>query len=61
MKLSQLTEGTYRWKEIVAPEGYQLDQVYYPNEDGFVVNYAESLKENAFVYTATNKNYINLN
>lgn len=55
LKLSQLTEGTYRWKEIAAPEGYQLDQVYYPNEDGFVVNYAESLKENAFVYTATNK------
>ncbi|WP_161945166.1 hypothetical protein, partial [Streptococcus suis] len=32
-----------------------IDQVYYPNEDGFVVNYSESLKENAFVYTATNK------
>lgn len=55
LKLSQLTDGTYRWKEVSAAEGYQLDQVYWPNENGFLVNYSESLKENAFTYTATNK------
>lgn len=55
LKLSQLTEGTYRWKEVAAAEGYQLGQVYWPNENGFLVNYSESLKENAFTYTATNK------
>lgn len=55
LKLSQLTDGTYRWKEVAAAEGYQLDQVYWPNDNGFLVNYSESLKENAFTYTATNK------
>lgn len=55
IKLTQLTSGTYRWKEIAPPEGYQLEQEYYPNENGFLVNYSESLKENAFTYTATNK------
>ncbi len=54
IKLTQLTEGTYRWKEVAPPEGYQLDKIYYPHENGFVVNYAESQKENAFQYTAKN-------
>lgn len=55
IKLTQLTEGTYRWKEVAPPEGYQKNQEYYPSETGFVVNYSESLKENAFNFTATNK------
>lgn len=55
IKLTQLTKGTYRWKEVAPPEGYQLDKVYYPDEnDGFVVNYANSKIENAFQYTAKN-------
>lgn len=54
IKLTQLTEGTYRWKEVAPAEGYQLDQVYYPDENGFVVNYAESQNENAFQYIAKN-------
>lgn len=54
IKLTQLTEGTYRWKEVAPAEGYQLDQVYYPNENGFEVNYAASQQENAFQYTAKN-------
>ncbi|HFU4085260.1 TPA: SpaH/EbpB family LPXTG-anchored major pilin [Streptococcus suis] len=55
IKVTQLIEGTYRWKEIAAPEGYQIDQENYPSDDGFVVNYTESQKENAFTVTATNK------
>ncbi|HFI0536640.1 TPA: SpaH/EbpB family LPXTG-anchored major pilin [Streptococcus suis] len=55
IKLTQLTSGTYRWREIAPPAGYQLEQEYYPNENGFLVNYSESLKENAFNFTATNK------
>lgn len=55
IKVTQLIEGTYRWKEIAAPEGYQINQEYYPSENGFVVNYTESQKENAFTLTATNK------
>lgn len=55
IKLIQLTEGTYRWKEVAPPEGYQKNQEYYPSEDGFLVNYSESLKENAFNFIATNK------
>lgn len=41
IKLTQLTAGTYRWKEVAPPEGYQKnpDQEYYPSENGFVVNY----------------------
>ncbi|MDG4524437.1 SpaH/EbpB family LPXTG-anchored major pilin [Streptococcus suis] len=64
IKLTQLTKGTYRWKEVAPPEGYQLDKVYYegyqrdkiyyPNEEGFVVNYANSKIENAFQYPAKN-------
>ncbi|HFU4344454.1 TPA: SpaH/EbpB family LPXTG-anchored major pilin [Streptococcus suis] len=53
---TQLLAGTYRWEEKKAPTGYKLDQQYYPNEKGFVVNYSESLKkDNAFHFTATNK------
>lgn len=55
IKLTQLTSGTYRWREIAPPAGYQLEQEYYPNENGFLVNYSESKKENAFNFTATNK------
>ncbi|HFI0917701.1 TPA: SpaH/EbpB family LPXTG-anchored major pilin [Streptococcus suis] len=54
IKLTQLTKGTYRWKEVAPPEGYQLDKVYYPDENGFVVNYANSKIENAFQYEAKN-------
>ncbi|MGV3144621.1 SpaH/EbpB family LPXTG-anchored major pilin [Streptococcus parasuis] len=39
IKLTQLTYGTYRWKEISAPDGYEMKQTYFPNEEGFVVNY----------------------
>lgn len=55
LKLSQLTEGTYRWKEVSAAEGYQLGQVYWPNESGFEVNYAISQQSNNLItVTATN-------
>ncbi|WP_413523396.1 SpaH/EbpB family LPXTG-anchored major pilin [Lactococcus raffinolactis] len=39
IKLTQLTEGTYRWKEVAPPEGYQKNQENYPSDTGFVVNY----------------------
>ncbi|HFI0060521.1 TPA: SpaH/EbpB family LPXTG-anchored major pilin [Streptococcus suis] len=39
IKLTQLTKGTYRWKEVAPPEGYQKNQEYYPSETGFDVNY----------------------
>ncbi|WP_312248000.1 SpaH/EbpB family LPXTG-anchored major pilin [Streptococcus parasuis] len=56
---TQLPKGTYRWVEIAAPEGYQKNQEnqnIYPRDTGFfVVNYSESLKENAFNFIATNK------
>ncbi|HFI0007078.1 TPA: SpaH/EbpB family LPXTG-anchored major pilin [Streptococcus suis] len=56
IKLTQLTPGTYRWREIAPPAGYQLEQEYYP-EDGFLVNFSESqeVEGNVFTYTATNK------
>ncbi|HEM3680754.1 TPA: SpaH/EbpB family LPXTG-anchored major pilin [Streptococcus suis] len=54
IKLTQLTKGTYRWKEVAPPEGYQLDKIYYPDEKGFVVNYANSKIKNAFQYPAKN-------
>ncbi|MDV7787680.1 SpaH/EbpB family LPXTG-anchored major pilin [Enterococcus gallinarum] len=51
IKLTQLTKGTYRWKEVAPPEGYQKNQEYYPSDTGFVVNY-----QNATVTTnAENK------
>lgn len=52
---TQLLAGTYRWEEKKAPTGYKMDQRYYPKEEGFVVNYSESLEDNAFHFTATNK------
>lgn len=56
LKLSQLTEGTYRWKEVATAEGYQLGQVYWPSESGFEVNYAISQQSNNLItVTATNK------
>ncbi|NQK94282.1 SpaH/EbpB family LPXTG-anchored major pilin [Streptococcus suis] len=56
IKLTQLTEGTYRWKEVAPPEGYQLGQVYWPSESGFEVNYAISQQSNNLItVTATNK------
>ncbi|MGQ7672308.1 SpaA isopeptide-forming pilin-related protein [Streptococcus suis] len=39
IKLTQLTEGTYRWKEVAPPEGYQKNKEFYPSDTGFVVNY----------------------
>ncbi|KRK38395.1 hypothetical protein FC62_GL000078 [Amylolactobacillus amylotrophicus DSM 20534] len=39
IKLTQLTYGTYRWKETSAPDGYEMKQTYFPDEKGFVVNY----------------------
>ncbi|HFI0748340.1 TPA: SpaH/EbpB family LPXTG-anchored major pilin [Streptococcus suis] len=56
IKLTQLTSGTYRWKEIAAPAGYQLDKEYYPKEDGFLVNFSESQKQEdkVFKIPATN-------
>ena len=39
IKLTQLTKGTYRWKEVAPPEGYQKNKEYYPSDTGFVVNY----------------------
>ncbi|HFI0708032.1 TPA: SpaH/EbpB family LPXTG-anchored major pilin [Streptococcus suis] len=66
IKLTQLTKGTYRWKEVAPPEGYQLDKVYYegyqrdkiyyPDEEGFVVNYANSKIENENVFQCEAKN-----
>lgn len=51
IKLTQLTYGRYRWKEISAPDGYEMKKTYFPDEDGFFVNY-----ENATVTTnAENK------
>ncbi|MGQ7688202.1 SpaH/EbpB family LPXTG-anchored major pilin [Streptococcus suis] len=38
IKLTQLTYGTYRWKEISAPDGYEMEKTYFPHEEGFVVN-----------------------
>ncbi|HFH9939104.1 TPA: SpaH/EbpB family LPXTG-anchored major pilin [Streptococcus suis] len=56
IKLTQLTEGTYRWKEVAPAEGYQLDEIYYPDENGFVVNYANSKMENENVFQCEAKN-----
>ena len=41
--ISNLTSGTYRWKEVTAPPGYQISQQYYPNQNGFVVAYDSTL------------------
>lgn len=41
--ISNLKAGTYRWKEVTAPDGYQISQPYYPNQNGFVVAYNSTL------------------
>lgn len=41
--ISNLTSGTYRWKEVTAPDGYQISQPYYPDQNGFVVAYDSTL------------------
>lgn len=48
--ISNLKAGTYRWKEVTAPAGYQISQ---PNQNGFVVAYDSTLA----IDTDTN-NYI---
>ncbi|BCP62451.1 hypothetical protein SUT380_16390 [Streptococcus parasuis] len=41
--ISNLKAGTYRWKEVTAPDGYQISQPYYPDQNGFVVAYDSTL------------------
>ncbi|HFU3866732.1 TPA: SpaH/EbpB family LPXTG-anchored major pilin [Streptococcus suis] len=41
--ISNLTSGTYRWKEVTAPDGYQISQPYFPDQNGFVVAYNSNL------------------
>lgn len=41
--ISNLKAGTYRWKEVTAPDGYQISQPYYPDQNGFVVAYNSNL------------------
>ena len=41
--ISNLKAGTYRWKEVTTPPGYQISQPYYPNQNGFVVAYNSNL------------------
>lgn len=41
--ISNLKAGTYRWKEVTAPDGYQISQPYFPNENGFEVAYNSDL------------------
>ncbi|MGF2030319.1 SpaH/EbpB family LPXTG-anchored major pilin [Lactococcus lactis] len=38
--ISNLKAGTYRWKEVKAPDGYQISQ---PDQNGFVVAYDSNL------------------
>ncbi|MBV1943441.1 SpaH/EbpB family LPXTG-anchored major pilin [Streptococcus parasuis] len=40
--ISNLKAGTYRWKEVTAPDGYQISQ---PDQNGFRVEYNSTLKE----------------
>ncbi|WP_392461817.1 SpaH/EbpB family LPXTG-anchored major pilin [Streptococcus parasuis] len=51
IKLTQLTKGTYRWKEVAPPEGYQKNKEFYPSDTGFVVNYGNP----TFTTVAENK------
>ncbi|HFH9928610.1 TPA: SpaH/EbpB family LPXTG-anchored major pilin [Streptococcus suis] len=58
--ISNLKAGTYyRWKEVTAPDGYQTSQTYYPNQDGFKVEYNSTLKDkidkdtNNFIFNTT--------
>ncbi|HEM3608061.1 TPA: SpaH/EbpB family LPXTG-anchored major pilin [Streptococcus suis] len=41
--ISNLSAGTYRWKEVTAPDGYQISQPYFPDQNGFVVAYNSNL------------------
>ncbi|WP_313094353.1 SpaH/EbpB family LPXTG-anchored major pilin, partial [Streptococcus parasuis] len=41
--ISNLSAGTYRWKEVTAPDGYQISQPYFPDKNGFVVAYNSNL------------------
>ncbi|HFI0409146.1 TPA: SpaH/EbpB family LPXTG-anchored major pilin [Streptococcus suis] len=41
--ISNLKAGTYRWKEVTAPEGYQISELYHPDQNGFVVAYDSTL------------------
>ncbi|HEM3665399.1 TPA: SpaH/EbpB family LPXTG-anchored major pilin [Streptococcus suis] len=36
---TQLLAGTYRWREVAPPEGYQKNKEFYPSDTGFDVNY----------------------
>ncbi|HFU3817369.1 TPA: SpaH/EbpB family LPXTG-anchored major pilin [Streptococcus suis] len=48
---TQLPKGTYRWKEVAPPEGYQKNKEFYPSDTGFVVNYGNP----TFTTVAENK------
>lgn len=41
--ISNLKAGTYRWKEVTAPAGYQISQSYFPDQNGFEVAYNSNL------------------
>ncbi|MGQ7319073.1 SpaH/EbpB family LPXTG-anchored major pilin [Streptococcus suis] len=49
--LKKLTYGKYRWTEISAPDGYEMEKTYFPHEEGFVVNN----KNHTVTTTAENK------
>ncbi|HFU4126322.1 TPA: SpaH/EbpB family LPXTG-anchored major pilin [Streptococcus suis] len=49
--LKKLTYGKYRWTEISAPDGYEMEKTYFPHEEGFVVNN----KNHTVTTTAVNK------
>lgn len=55
--ISNLSAGTYRWKEVTAPAGYQISQPYYPNQNGFVVAYNSTLAKdpdtNNYIFNTT--------
>ncbi len=41
--ISNLKAGTYRWKEVKAPDGYQISKTYHPDPGGFKVQYESNL------------------
>ena len=53
--ISNLSAGTYRWKEVTAPDGYQILQPYFPDQNGFKVRYKSD--SNLAIDPGTN-NYI---
>lgn len=53
--ISNLSAGTYRWKEVTAPDGYQILQPYFPDQNGFMVRYESD--SNLAIDPGTN-NYI---